>query len=282
MPRSVVGSLALHLGAILLILFGLPWLHETPAPIEQIVPVNLVELGEKNASPASTQVAPLPQQQASETAPSTTAAAVPPPQTPPSPDTARAEPPKSKPDLRSTAVPAANSTVPSAMKALKPATAAATPHRQPSPADALAARLKTLAQLRQPPAPIPPSARQQAGTGISSTTAASADTSHGVDASYRVKDFIRAQVERRWNLDPNIVRGVDWTVSIRIVLDQSGRVLEATIVDDPRFADNKAYRDFALSARNAVLLSSPLLLPPGVYDIAKDIVVDFDARQVSR
>jgi hypothetical protein len=29
-----------------------------------------------------------------------------------------------------------------------------------------------------------------------------------------------------------------------------------------------------------VLLSSPLALPPGAYSIAKDIVVDFDPKQV--
>ena len=97
-----------------------------------------------------------------------------------------------------------------------------------------------------------------------------------------VKDFIRAQVERRWNLNESAATAHNWTVSIRIALDHNGRVLTAEIVDDPRFRDNDAYRDFAHSARNAVLLSSPLLLPDSAYDLAKDIVVDFDPRQVSR
>jgi hypothetical protein len=157
----------------------------------------------------------------------------------------------------------------------------AEPQQRVSPADALAARLKMLAQLRQPLSPMPPNPRLQDGRGESSVTAASVP-GHATDATYAVKDFIRAQVERRWNLHGNTAAAKSWTVSIRIALDPDGRVLAAEIVDDPRLRDNDAYRDFALSARNAVLLSSPISLPLGVYDLAKDIVVDFDPRQVLR
>jgi hypothetical protein len=76
---------------------------------------------------------------------------------------------------------------------------AAAPQR--APADALATRLEKLAQLRQPPAQLPPSPRQQEGSGASNVNAASANATRGRDASYGVKDYIRSQVERRWNRD---------------------------------------------------------------------------------
>jgi outer membrane biosynthesis protein TonB len=266
MRAGVIASSALHAAVIVLILFGVS--PPITPPIEPVIPINLVRLGVKTASPAADQVAPIPQQQAREAATSQTTEAVPEPQAAPTP-TQRSIPAQ-KPDPARAA------------KSPKLADApAAKPRRDLSPADALATRLKLLAQLRQPPPPMPPHPRRQDGTGESSTTATNAP-GRAADAVYAVKDLIRAQVERRWILDGRTALAKNWTVSIRIGLDRNGRVLTAEIVADPRFDDNGAYRDFALSARNAVLLSSPLLLPSGVYDIAKDIVVDFSSRQVSQ
>jgi hypothetical protein len=114
---------------------------------------------------------------------------------------------------------------------------------------------------------------------MSNVTVASADGLHGRDARYAVEDFIRAQVERRWYLNRAQMGANDWVVAIHIVLQPDGTVRRAQIVSTPRFLSNGAYHDFALSARNAVLLSSPLALPPGTYATAKDIVINFDARQ---
>jgi len=148
------------------------------------------------------------------------------------------------------------------------------------PADDLAARLERLARLRQPAPPMPPNPRRQDGSGASNLTASSADAARARDAAYAVKDFIRAQVERRWNLNVTAPKGGDWVVAIHILLRPDGRVSRAEIVDTPRYRSDDAYRDFALSARNAVLLSSPLTVPAGEYDIAKDIVLDFRSKQV--
>ena len=52
-----------------------------------------------------------------------------------------------------------------------------------------------------------------------------------------------------------------WAVAIRVVLHRDGTVEKAEIVDDRRYRTDPAYRTIALSARNAVLLSSPLSLP---------------------
>jgi hypothetical protein len=95
-----------------------------------------------------------------------------------------------------------------------------------------------------------------------------------------VRDYIRAQVLRRWIVDPEDIRGKNWTVTIHIVLMPDGSVRTAEVVQTPHSPTSKAYLYFALSARNAVLLSSPLAIPAGAYDIARDISIEFDPREV--
>jgi hypothetical protein len=281
---AVAGSSALHAAIILLILvIGLPGLNQAP-PSERIIPVNLVRLGAKTAAPASSIVAALPQEKAKEIAPSKPAQAVPVPETPPPPMAQRHTAERSPPDVLASAKPQPKSKVPEPISASRSdrTFAAKLPPHKPSPADELSTRLEMMARLRQPAAPVPPTPRQQEGSGEANVTVTSANAARGFDATYGVKDFIRAQVERRWNLDRSELKSENWTVSIHILIDPNGRVLQAEIIDDPRFRADPAYDDFALSARNAVLLSSPFLIPPGEYDIAKDIVVDFDSRQVSQ
>jgi outer membrane biosynthesis protein TonB len=260
--RGLIGSLALHVLVALLILFGLPSLLQTPPEAIQVVPIDLVQLGAKTASPPAEEKATLPQEQASMTSTEQPIDPVPVPQAPP--------PSQAKPlKLADRPKPEA----PAAPKAQK----------QPSPPlDDLSARLQSLARLRQPPAPQPPNPRTQEGPGISSATASSDAAALGPQASYSVKDFIRAQVERHWYLDKVALRAGATAVAIHMLVNRDGSVSKAEIVDDPRFGTDAALYALALSARNAVLLSSPLTLPPGRYDDVKDMILDFDPRKALR
>jgi outer membrane biosynthesis protein TonB len=282
MTGGVIASSVLHALAILLVIFGLPWLTHAPPPLEQLViPVDLVVLGDKTASPPAPAVAPLPQERAMEISKEAHMEAVPVPQTPPPPPVQRRAEDRSAPEPLTATKPEEKPTIAKPLKQPQVAARPATKQpRQPSPADSLSLRLKQLAQLKQPAPPVPPNPRQQDGTGASNLTATSANAAVARDATYSVKDFIRAQVERRWHPDRRTVKVGNWTVAIHIELDPDGSVSRADIVDEPRYRTNSAYLDFALSARNAVLLSSPLVVPPGAYEIAKDIVVDFDPKQV--
>ena len=282
-PRrgSIALSAALHAAVLAALIVGLPGLQESPsAPL--LVPVDLVQLGDTTAASSAEQAAPLPQQRAEEATTVPEAAAIPEPQAPP-PSAPQTAAERSPPPVVAAAKPqAAPALAKPAMNSREDARAAAKLHPPTPPVDTLVTRLEKLAQLRQPPAQLPPSPRQQQGAGESNVDAASADAARGRDASYGIKDYIRAQVERRWNLDRRAVQGRDWSVAIRMTLDERGKVDRAVIVDDPRYDDDPGYRDFALSARNAVLLSSPLLLPPGSDLAATDVVVDFSARDLSR
>lgn len=283
MRWGLAGSFALHALVLFLAVAGSLWLVQAPPPAEHAVTVDLVRLSDKTGGPSATEVAPLPQEQAAETSQSRPIVAVPVPQTPP-PATVHEV-------AKKTAMSAAPAVLnPEGKRAVASGATAAKPElppitklkRPPSPVEELNARLTMLAQLRQPAAPLPPDPRQQSGSGVSNLTATSANADRAGDATYKVKDFIRAQVERRWNPDSTILKPGNWVVNIHIMIQPDGSVSKAEIVDDPRFSSDSTYRDFAYSARNAVLLSSPLTVPPDEYDIAKDIVIDFDPKQVLR
>lgn len=280
MTGGAIASSALHMLVALLLVLGLPG-RPPPPQMAALMSVNLVRLGEKTAAPPSPAKAPLPQAKAKEVATAEPAKAVPVEQTPPPLAAQRQARDSAAPALVTVVKPERKPEIPRHETLPKHSAVAAAPlRRPPSPAADLDNRLKLLAQLRQPAPPVPAHPRQQDGTGLSNVTAMSANAARGRDAAYGVKDFIRAQVERRWNLDRSMVNGADWVVAIHIMLNPDGSVRRAEIVDNPRYHSDSAYRDFALSARNAVLLSSPLTVPPGDYDIAKDIVLDFNATQV--
>jgi hypothetical protein len=281
MKRGLIGSSMIHVLGLLIVIFGLPWLAQAPLQVAPLVPVNLVQLGEKTASPPSPAIAPVPQEMATEVAQSPPTDSVPVAQTPPPLAALRKADERSAPEILAAMKSERKEEVSRPVKGPKPdVSPAAKLQRQPLPDDDLTAQLKRLAQLRQPAPALPPNPRQQEGSGFSNLTATSANAAPSPDATYSVKDFIRAQVERRWNVDGKTLTGGDWIVDIHIVLNPDGKVTLAEIVDNPRYHADSAYRDFAFSARNAVLLSSPLILPPDEYDIAKDIVVDFNSKQV--
>ena len=144
----------------------------------------------------------------------------------------------------------------------------------------------------QPPAEtadLPPPSTGQAAFGpeafgpTASDPAGSKDGAGlGRQGTLSVKDFIRAQIERHWNFDARVLRAADLVVTLHLVLDADGRVASAEIVDDPRYSANPSYRSVADSARRAVLVASPLQVPPGRYDAVRDMVLSFNPREVVR
>jgi len=137
------------------------------------------------------------------------------------------------------------------------------------------AKLQTLAKLRQPDAVTEP------GTAASPASALDDDATPGQQALYNVRDLLRAQVERRWNLDLALLGHDQFSVPIHVEITEDGVVTKAEIVDNARSVD-PVYRAIAASARNAVLLASPLALPPGHYRGTLDLVLNLDPRDALR
>jgi colicin import membrane protein len=281
---GVVCSMLLHVLAALLIVLVLPSLLQPPPEAIQVVPIDLVQLGEKTAAPSSQEKAAVPQEKAAETAVQEPTNPVPVPETPPpAPEPVPPKPhdaPKSDP--LGAITPQRKPDLPRVKEEPKPHPAAPAKPPQPTPpVEDLQATLKSLAQRQQQQAQLPPNPRQQDDVGSSNVTASN-DGPLGRQATYSVKDFIRAQIERHWIFDPSALGRSDVLVSIHVVLNRDGTVSRAEIVDEAHHADDANYLALARSARNAAYLSSPLNLPPWRYDEVRDIVLTFNPRDAMR
>lgn len=140
------------------------------------------------------------------------------------------------------------------------------------PTDDLLTKLQSLAALRQPDRAHPKAAQS---ASMASATAASDNAAAGHLAT--LKDAIRVQVERHWSFNRASLGGGDVSVPIEVEINSRGEVLKAELLDTARNAD-PAYRDVALSARNAALLASPLTLPAGNYDSVMHLVLYLNPR----
>ncbi|HWD29775.1 MAG TPA: hypothetical protein VG387_21565 [Rhizomicrobium sp.] len=128
---------------------------------------------------------------------------------------------------------------------------------KPQPDD-LETRLNALAHLKAPESNTQPLDRPSASDATTSN-----DAEPGNETAYAVRDLIRAQVLRKWNFDVAALGAKGFVIALRVTVVKGGRVEKAEILDRERYTRDALYRDIALSARNAVLLASPLTLPEG-------------------
>ena len=139
--------------------------------------------------------------------------------------------------------------------------------------DPMTARLQALAQLRGADTALP-----NADTGSASGSGGAG----GGDGNYALKDFVRAQILRRWLPDLDIAGARNLPVVVEVRLLRSGVIDDVRIVDQARFHNDGAFRNMALSARNAALLASPIQLPPGRYDRVTVLNIDLDPKAALR
>ena len=135
---------------------------------------------------------------------------------------------------------------------------ATAPNKTSEPVDELEQQLKALSKLKQPNTDT----RLQGEQGTSDYAQNGNDNESGGQGMYHTRDIIRAQVLRRWSLDMTRLGNRNFDILIHVQLKRDGTVVEADIVDMQRFKTDSTYRWIALSAKNALILSSPLTLPP--------------------
>jgi len=163
---------------------------------------------------------------------------------------------------------------------------AATAHSPPEavqphaskPSDDLDNRLNALSKLKAPET----DSQILTGPGESRAESESSDAPAGSDAAYALRDYVRAQVLRRWSLDLSLLGKRKWIVTLRVVMKASGEIAKAEIVDRHRYVSDAAFHQIAMSARNAVLLASPILLPAGTYPPETEITLDLDPKDAMR
>jgi hypothetical protein len=152
------------------------------------------------------------------------------------------------------------------------------PRKEAPVADPLEAKLRGLAKLRQPDAPL----HALDNSEVSNTDSTSNDAVPGNETTYSIRDYIRAQVERRWSLNLAALGNRDFKILIHVEMRRNGTVTKAEIVDQSRFRTDTAFHEIALSARNAVLLSSPFVLPNGNFSGDMDVILALTPRDTLR
>lgn len=145
--------------------------------------------------------------------------------------------------------------------------------KRPAP-DALAAQLARLAQAKSPDRPLPNAQASGAPDG--------GGTPDDGAGNYALRDYIRAQILRRWLPDLSLPGARDLPVAVRLRLSKSGVIEEVTILDQARFHTDRAFRNMALSARDAALLASPITFPAGVTPRTQMLTINLDPRSALR
>jgi hypothetical protein len=145
------------------------------------------------------------------------------------------------------------------------------------PVDDLETRLNALAHLKAPESNVKP-----VDTPSATEPASSSDAAPGAMAAYAVRDLIRAQVLRKWTFNAPSLGASSFQIALRVTVLKNGTVEHVAILDRERYTRDALYRDIALSARNAVLLSSPLTLPPGAIDYSMDVTLNLNPRDALR
>ena len=130
---------------------------------------------------------------------------------------------------------------------------------------------ENLSKKRQHVRPLPasavvPAARKAARYASNGTP--------GDQATYSVRDYIRSVVLRRWRLNLAKLGSRIFVIQIRVEMKRDGTIVSAEVVEK----HDRLYRDIALSARNAVLLSSPILMPPGDFPAIMHFIIVLDPR----
>ena len=147
------------------------------------------------------------------------------------------------------------------------------PQGTKQPEDELSARLRALAQLKTPDAALP---------NADNTAIPGGGAEGDGQGNYALKDYIRAQILRRWLPDLSIPGARNMPVLLRIRLLKSGTIDDVAIVDQRRFYLDKAFHNMALSARDATLLASPIQIPGVQYEKTQTLTIDLDPKAVLR
>jgi len=138
------------------------------------------------------------------------------------------------------------------------------------PLDELSAKLRALAQLSAPDTNLAVGGGEGDGGG-----------GRG-NGAYALRDFIRAQILRRWlpSLGDAAARGA--VVQLKLNVSSTGAISDIVIADQPRMRTDAAFHDMALSARNAAVLASPIQMPPGVWPKVIPLTIDLDPKAALR
>ncbi|MBV9548846.1 MAG: hypothetical protein JO256_04140 [Alphaproteobacteria bacterium] len=164
------------------------------------------------------------------------------------------------------ALPAPRPGAPKPRPAAAPHPEGVRPEAVQQPLDELSAKLRALAQLSAPETSL------AAGGGNGDAGVGSGN------GGYALRDFIRAQILRRWLPALSDATSRATMVRLRLNVSNGGIISDVVIADGPRFRTDAIFHGMALSARNAALLASPIQMPPGNWPKVIPLEIDLDPK----
>lgn len=155
------------------------------------------------------------------------------------------------------------------------------PQKKPVPPDTTTLPLRSKTN-RPPRSQVKPPPQPQSGQSATGLAVTDGNGGLGLRTTQSVKDFLRAQIERHLEFDVRTLGSVNVVVSVHVLLEPDGSVRTADIVSDPRYTTDPLFHSAADSVRRAVLVASPMQLPPGRYDAFHDLVLDINPSDVTQ
>ncbi len=274
MSKPVFISVLLHVVVIVLALVGLPFISRTPETIDTPIPVEIETVAEKsqvNKPAASPQNAPLKkvEKEPPRPVPPTNTAKEPPKPSPPKPP----EPPKkeSKPE------PVEDPLTPPD-KDLKKAEKKPDKKPEKKPEEDKSAEMDALLKnlIKNDPTAAQPDAPEKEGDPTP-------DAEQGQQVTANEMDAVRQQLGACWKMLAGARYAENLAVEIRMTMSPDKRLLNAEVVDQGRYNSDTFFRAAADSARRAVYdpNCNPLKqLPDGKYDQWKDMIINFDPKEM--
>ena len=126
-------------------------------------------------------------------------------------------------------------------------------------------------------------AQRRAATGstLSNTPSLGTETGRAVTLSQNELDALRARLRQCWNVPVGLADARDLVVTVRIQFKQDG-----SLIGEPRVTNSASHPAFQVaseSALRAIRSCAPYsFLPVAKYEAWKDVIVDFDPRDMFR
>jgi hypothetical protein len=168
------------------------------------------------------------------------------------------------------ALPAPRAGAPRPRIAAAPKPEGVKPDATEQPLDELSAKLRALAQLSVP------STTLSVGGGEGDGGAGRGQ------GGYALRDFIRAQIMRRWLPGLSDAASRAAVVRLRLNVSNAGVISDIVIADQARFKTDEVFHNMAVSARDAAMLASPIQMPPGNWPKVIPLEIDLDPKAALR
>lgn len=280
-----IASTVLHILVMAAMWLGLPQMHKPIPKPPVIIPIEIAELAPITATKIEEKKEPPPQPVKPE----------PPKPEEPRPPEPKPEPPKPEPPKPPEAKPEPALPVPEPkppepkpepIPTPKPKPKPPEPKPEPPKKDALSSVLKNVAKLKNEPKPeTEPKKVEQKQPDQKEPTPAPTPPQAAATAerlSISDEDALRRQIAGCWNVPVGARDIENMAVEIYISVNPDRTVKEAIVVDQARLGRDSFFRALAESALRALRnpRCSPLILPEGKYAQWKEIVFNFNPKDM--